>query len=113
MTVTTSRNSFTTKKDSTLPDLEVQLTTSDGTPIDLTATTVTLRMAPSNGGDLKIDANCIVTDAANGLAKYKFDPADVDTPGNYLAEFVLTSAGGVQIAPSNAFLNIVISGSLT
>lgn len=60
-------------------------------------------------GDKKIDGkDASEVNASEGRVKYEWDPEDVDTPGVYEAEFVVSFTDGEQTFPSNNFKSVRI-----
>jgi hypothetical protein len=67
----------------------------DGTPVNLTGSTVKLQMrAVGTVTPLKIDAAAVITDAVNGAVRYDFAALDVDTVDFYVAWWRVTLASG-------------------
>lgn len=70
--------------------------TIDGTAVDLTGKTVKFKMRAVNSTTLKVDAAAVVVGSATaGNVRYDWAAADVDTAGQYLCWWeVTTTAGG-------------------
>jgi hypothetical protein len=86
---------FETKVGDTVPAIETTLLRADGSPADLTlATDVEFVMALDGAADAKVHAAAEFVDKPAGLVRYPWDPADVDTELEYLAEWVVTWPGG-------------------
>jgi hypothetical protein len=65
-------------------------------PVDLTAATVNFKMRPLNSSTLKVNRAAVVVTPAAGTVRYDWDPTDVDTEGEYLAWWEVTSGGITQ-----------------
>ena len=98
------------KKGDLLPELEVTFKYSDGTAVDLTGATVKFFMKPATGGEVKINADAVVVDAAAGRVKYTWAGTDTDTGGKFKAEFqaTYTSTSKKLTAPNKSILYIVV-----
>jgi hypothetical protein len=70
--------------------------TAGGLPVDLSAATVNFKMRPLNSQTLKVDRAAVVVTPTAGTVRYDWDPTDVDTPGEYLAWWEVTSGGITQ-----------------
>ncbi len=107
---------FYLKKGDTLPRLRATLRDADGDVVDLDACGVKFRMRPRAGGDVKVFADATVIEAAAGLVEYTWVEEDVDTAGEYLAEWQLTFANtepiGVQTVPNAGEISISIRETL-
>ena len=59
--------------------------------------------------DVVLTRNLAVTDPGNGIAEYVWQVGDLDTPGTYLVEAVVTFAGGeVQTFPQGSYLEVLV-----
>lgn len=103
-------NVFWLKRGDRRPTLAVQLVDRDGEPADLTGAAVTFTMRPEGGGDLKVDAQpATVLDASTGEVEYAWAAVDVDTAGDFDAEFVATWTGAVTARfPNDGFIEVRI-----
>ena len=83
---------------------------SDGvTPFNLTNYTVKFKMwKPVYPDTLKIDRECDIIDAPNGIVQFVPIPTDFDTPGYYYAQFQ-ASVNGIVVVGFNIFPWNVIS----
>src|ERR1017187_3791012 len=99
----------------TLPVVDTTLTDSTGAPIDLTtATGVTFNMALKGSSELTVSAAAAVSGTpSNGQVQYAWADADSDTPGSYLAVFVVEWPSGSQTFPSEGAISILVQPSLT
>ena len=79
--------------------------TIDGVAFDLSSSTVRFKMRAANSSTLKVDASATITSAANGQVRYDWASLDVDTAGDYLVWWEVTTAGKVQ-AVAEAFVEI-------
>lgn len=68
----------------------------NGAAFDLTGSTVKLRMRPVGSSTLKVDANATVVSAEGGTVRYDWGASDLDTAGDYLAWWRVTTGGLVQ-----------------
>lgn len=70
--------------------------TSGDLPVDLTGSTVKLKMRPANSSALKINTAATVLSPAAGTIRYDWATGDVDTVGDFLGWFEVTKAGKTQ-----------------
>ncbi len=74
--------------------------TVDGTPVNLTGSSVKLQMREVDSSTLKVDTAAVLVDAPNGQVRYDWAAADVDTAGAYAAWWRVTDAASkVQDSP--------------
>ena len=101
------------KQNDTAPAIAFQLFSGAGTPVDLTGATVKLIAYLPGAASPKINAAATITEQATGKVSYTLQAADVDTVGDYLAEFQVTFSGGaVESFPNSAWLKIRITDDL-
>ena len=107
--------SFKVKKGDTGRDLVMILKGGDGTVQDLTGATVRFSMRRVGQAARKVDNQPATIDspATAGKVRYLWAAADVDTPGFYQGEFVVTLPNAKQITfPSddapNDFVEVVV-----
>lgn len=82
-------------KDNTAPSVldTIQI---GGTPFDLTSSTVKFQMRAEGSSTLKVDAAATITTAAAGEVRYDWVAGNVDTVGDYVAWWRVTTAGKSQ-----------------
>jgi hypothetical protein len=86
-------------KDNLLPILTDTITT-DGAAVNLTGSTVTFSMRRSDSAALKVSAQAAaVVTAASGTVSYTWAAGDVDTVGDYLGWWTVTTSGKTQDTP--------------
>jgi hypothetical protein len=93
-----------------LPRIRAQFVDADNVAIDLTtATSVTFNMVDVAGTAVVTAGACTVVTPASGIVEYAWAAGDVDTAGDFFAQFVATFAGLELSAPNDRELWIVIS----
>lgn len=102
---------FYIKQGDTRPPFEVTLLDANRDPVDLTTATVQFRMSTRAGAVPVIDEAATVVDAPNGVVAYQWGAGDTDTPGTYLAEFVVTTASQ-ETFPNSRYLVVQVIQSL-
>lgn len=101
---------FNIKVGDTLPALEARLLTTEGTVVpNLASATVAFRMCPKGSDTATVSAAATVTSAATGAVSYQWLDGDTDTAGDYEAEFIVTSAAGVQTVPSKGYIRVRVN----
>jgi hypothetical protein len=68
----------------------------NGVAFDLTSSTVKLRMRLANSNTLKVDTTAAVVSAPAGTVRYDWAAIDVDTSGEYVAWWQVTTSGKTQ-----------------
>jgi hypothetical protein len=104
---------FRIKKGVTKRDIQVTLKY-DGSAVDVSgATSVRFHMKAPGASSAKVDAAATLVDGANGVVKYEWQAADVDTVGVYKGEFEVTySNGDVETFPSDHYIYVEIIDDL-
>jgi len=104
---------FVLKAHDRLPSIQAILS-SGGNPVDLTgATGVNFIMKAAQGNTVKVNAAAVVVTPASGVVRYDWAVADVDTPGEYLAEWQVTWTGGKkQTFPTLSYHSVSILADL-
>jgi hypothetical protein len=105
---------FVTKKGDTEPALEATLEDANGNAKDLTnADSVQFHMKDPTADTAKVDKAATIDDAANGEVSYSWDGEDVDTTGEYEAEFEVSwSDGDTETFPKDGYLDLKILDTL-
>lgn len=73
--------------------------TVDGVPYDLTSSTVKLKMRLASSSTLKVDTAAVVVSAVAGTIRYDWAALDVDTEGDFIAWWEVTTGGKTQDTP--------------
>jgi len=82
----------------TSPSISETLTVG-GTPFNLSSSTAVFKMRPVGSTALKVNAAAVcVSPKTNGTVRYDWQAADVNTVGQYIAWFEITTSGAVQTA---------------
>lgn len=104
---------FVLKAHDRLPSIQAVLSTAGGV-VDLTAATgVTFIMKATQGNTVKVNAAATVVSATGGVCRYDWLAADSDTPGEYIAEWQVTWAGGKrQTFPTLSYHTVSILADL-
>lgn len=114
MSTTPGAPDFWIKAHDRMPTIKATLAT-NGVPVTLTGASVKFLMAngPQPGGTIKVNAAAVVLDATNGVVSYAWATADTSTPGDYLGEWEVTFANGLeQTFPTNGYHLIRVVGDL-
>lgn len=105
-------STFAIKKNDTLPLITVTLKDGADVAIDVSDADVTFRMRKADGTPhiYKASGACdFVTDGTNGQVAYSWSAGDLDTPGDYLGEFVIDFGGGdLQTCPNDDYVRIKV-----
>lgn len=110
-------STFTIKKGDLVPAITATLMQAVGSTspaaIDLTtATGVKFAMRNRSTGTIKVDAAATVVTAAAGTVKYQWIAADVDTVGDYDAEWQITWVSGRQTVPGAGYDTIRVTADI-
>ena len=100
---------YNTKIGDNRPSLTTILTQEDGTPIDLTGSTVKLLLKHEENGT-KLNFTCTLLAPTLGTLKYDWIIGDIAVPGKYLAEFEITYGNGnKQTVPNSGFYSVIVN----
>lgn len=99
---------FTMKAHDRLPSIQATLSA------DLTtATSVKFIMKPLQGNTVKVNTAATIVIPATGVVRYDWIASDVDTPGEFLAEWEVTWSGGKrQTFPTLSYHSVTILADL-
>lgn len=92
---------FRLDTDATLPSLEVQIF-DQGSPVDITGATVKFSMEDLAGTPKVTDATVVLVDALQGIVRYDWAAADVNTTGIFIGQFEITIGTRKYLQPNNA-----------
>lgn len=87
-------------------DIEFEVDDADGTDVNLTDSTVKLKMWKPSETTCKINGTCTLTTPLEGKCKYTIVSDDLDTSGDYDAELEITYTSGKIITASGMTINI-------
>lgn len=104
---------FDMKQGDSKPSLRAVLN-DDGVALDLTGTTVRLKIRRANEATFLINEAVVLEDAPNGIVRYDWATDDLDTAErSYQAEFEVTYADDtVLTVPRPGFLHIFVHPDL-
>jgi len=106
---------FEIKSGDTSPAIESQLS-ADGSAIDLSGVSEVRFLMNLYGTEVVNDdtsGNVTITDAANGIVKYEWQPGDTDKAKAHKAEWeVEYSDGTIETFPNDGYINISITEAL-
>ena len=81
-------------------------------PVDLSGADVRFHMM-DNVEAVKVDAESTVLAPGDGDVQYEFGDEDVDTAGEYRAEWEVTFADGMVVTfPNHGFVHVLVSGDV-
>jgi len=86
----------------TASTLAVTLTDANGTPVDISGSSVHIDVTPIHGGTKIVDAAATIVNAPLGQVSYTFTAPQTAAPGDYLTTFTVTFGGGAVEAFPNA-----------
>ena len=103
---------FYLKQNDTRPFLTATLQDSAGAAINLTGASVRFHMLASDGSVI-VDAAAVVQDAATGVVRYEWQPADTAVTGTFKAEIEVTYAdGGIETFPNTTNWQVKVANDL-
>lgn len=79
-----------------LPSITETITDTNGAPVDLSSSTVKLKMRPLGSSTAKVNATATVVNGPLGQVRYDWQAADVDTAGEYLVWWEVTTGAKKQ-----------------
>lgn len=113
-----SKQDFIIKRNDTLPNLQLSLTTKgnlgETIAFNLSAVTATTFTMVDDCGNAKvISATATISDSDCGLIYYSWQTGDTDTSGTYKGEFTLFFQDGKKITvPRSSVINIHIEDDI-
>lgn len=100
---------FYIKKGDTEPPIRARLTDTEDRAIDLSGSSVTLRLIEPRGGETFFEKDVEITSEANGIVTYRWDDGDTDVAGRKRGEFTVTySDGGVETFPNVGYYEFYV-----
>jgi hypothetical protein len=78
------------------PSITEDIVDATGAAVDLTGATVKFKMRPVGSSTKKVDASATIVSAPLGQVRYDWTALDVDTAGDYLVWWEVTSGGKTQ-----------------
>jgi hypothetical protein len=78
----------------------------DGSPVSLVGMTISMKMQDQDGNLKTCSGTWTVDDAANGLAHYQYQTADVNQAGIWTLYIVLTNGSGQPVHAMTKLLEI-------
>ena len=95
------------KSNDTSPAITYQLKDGTGAVVVLTGASVKFMMWAPGAASAKVNAAATITDAALGKVSYTPTAPNTDTPGDYIAEWQVTFAGGaIETFPNGDYLKV-------
>jgi len=102
-----SNVAVTVFKDTIGKVFSLTLNESNGTPIDLTSSTVTATVSRIGDDTTLFTSVCSITDATNGLANFTSVSGDLDTTGQFYTTLAIVYVGGDSRTEVGPNINIV------
>jgi hypothetical protein len=94
----------------TASTLLVTLRDANNNPVDITGASVHIDVTPIHGGAKIVDAAATIVNAPLGQVSYTFTAPQTATPGDYLATFTVTFAGGqIEAFPNAGYYLVTIN----
>ncbi len=103
---------FSIKQGNTLPSIYIRITDDNGDPIDLSEASAKFVMRRAGSSAPTVNSDATITNAQFGELTYAWQLGDTESAGDYLAEFVVTFADGVQTFPAKGTLEVSIIPNL-
>lgn len=100
---------FYLRQGDALPKLAATFTSETGAPVDLTGCTVTMRMRRMGYAAPATVLPCAVVDAAAGRVEHAWQAGETDTPGDFRAEFMVSTPLGIMTIPNDRSLIFTIA----
>jgi hypothetical protein len=101
--------SLTIKRHSRMPYLRLLIKDKNGDPFPLTGAASVVFLMYSSGSTEKVNSPAILEDIPNGILRYEWAAEDVDTEGEYHAEFDITYDNGAKMTvPKDGVLLITV-----
>lgn len=105
---------FVIKQGDSLPVLSDTLTYSTGGAVNLTGASVNFVMRAQTSNTTTTNVAATVVSPTAGTVQYTFTAIDTATTGEYMANWVVTFAGGqVMTFPTDGYLEVTVEDNLT
>jgi hypothetical protein len=106
-------SNFYIKQNALSPAIPFQFTQGNGLPIDLTGDTVSFRMRLETGTSLVVNTTATIDiPGSQGTGYYAWQGSDTAVPGRYVAEWVRTHAGVLEILPVVGYDHVIVTKAL-
>lgn len=107
MTVTVTE--FYIKEGNRSPSIEIICKDEDQNVIPLTAATSAVFKMTNPGGSIEVTGTAVIADVPGGKLRYDWVAGDVDTPGDYNGEFIVTwNDGKTTSFPNFRYIGIKV-----
>lgn len=104
---------FYIKEDDTAPTLQATLKNPDGSAVDLSASSVDIRVAGARGGPNVVNEDVTVAEPSEGVIQYTFSDDDLDDSGRYRVEFEVTyGTGNVETYPNKGYHTLLVGRNM-